>query len=309
MLQHERPIGFLERRTQSRRRLIQQNRTDKHASIGHRATVAADQLVAVIPLHHPSRHTIGFAVAAGPFRFGPDQQPGQHLQPRPVASMSGQHLAEPAQHPLVFTIGPGPSHRDDRQHAMPYQQLDTTHGPVKCPGAPDRVVGGCVGSVDRHAKLEAVRPPLLGRPQPLKPLVLQHRRVGQYRGRAISQGQLQHRDQLGIQKRLAPGEVILAHTPRDRFGQHLLDRLQRQEAERVVVRAAADEAVRAGQVAERAGDLEPEFVQATQFNPARLGHRIAHDSTRSKACVPTRCSATNSTCSRPTCIRNLESRP
>ena len=67
-----------------------------------------------------------------------------------------------------------------------------------------------------------------------------------------------------LQERLAAGEVVLLDAERDRLVQHAAHRLQVEEAEGVVVRAAADEAVPARRVAERAGDLEPQVVEVGQ---------------------------------------------
>src|SRR5688572_27245554 len=73
-----------------------------------------------------------------------------------------------------------------------------------------------------------------------------------------------------MQKRLAAGEVVFLDAELERFVQSAANRVEVKESECVVVRAATDEAMRAGEIAERAGDLEPEVVEMRQFDFWRI---------------------------------------
>src|SRR5262249_20033123 len=84
---------------------------------------------------------------------------------------------------------------------------------------------------------------------------------GQHRGRAVAQGRLQDADHVGVEEGLAAGEVILLHPQAHLLVGQAQDRVEVEVAEGVVVGATADEAVPAGEVAEGAGDLEPQLVE------------------------------------------------
>ncbi len=68
-------------------------------------------------------------------------------------------------------------------------------------------------------------------------------------------------EDIGIDEGLATGEVILLHSVFYGFVEVGLELFESQQPKRVIFRRAGDETVMATEIAERAGDLEPERIE------------------------------------------------
>src|SRR5439155_15814757 len=100
---------------------------------------------------------------------------------------------------------------------------------------------------------------------------MKQRAVGQHCRRAVLQRQFEDRDHVAVQERLAAGEVILFHAEPYRFLQIPADRVQIEETERMIVRAATDKAMPAFEITQSTADLEPEIVEMGQRHKRRAG--------------------------------------
>ena len=145
------------------------------------------------------------------------------------------------------------------------QQLPhALEGAVERALAAHRIVAVGGATIDGDAKFQAIARCSFRLRQSPQPFVLEDGAVGQHGSRAVLQGEFEDLRHPRMQKRLAAGEVILLHPQRHRFVQEPLDRGQVEKAEAVVVWAAADEAMAAGEVAQGARDLKPELIQVRQ---------------------------------------------
>jgi hypothetical protein len=84
------------------------------------------------------------------------------------------------------------------------------------------------------------------------------------------QGHLEDGRHFAIEERLAAGEVVFLNTERDRLVEIAAHGVQRQKAEVVIVRPTADEAVRALEVTQRAGNLKPQVIKVRQRHNGEL---------------------------------------
>ena len=147
------------------------------------------------------------------------------------------------------------------------QQLPhAVQGALEGARAADGVVRGRGRAVHGHAKLEAVRRGIRSGAQPPQPIILQHGAVGQYRGGAVTERHFKDSRHVTMQEWFAAGEVVLFDAQRHRFIQGAANGFQIEKTEGMVVRTATDEAMRAGEIANGAGDLEPEVVEMCEFD-------------------------------------------
>ena len=72
-------------------------------------------------------------------------------------------------------------------------------------------------AVHRNAEFQAVGGPFFRPAQLIQPRRLENGAVGQHRGRAILQRPFENGDHIGIEERLATGEVVFLDAQRDRF--------------------------------------------------------------------------------------------
>src|SRR5207253_2567156 len=116
--------------------------------------------------------------------------------------------------------------------------------------------------------------------------------------------------------RLAASEIVFLHADWDRLVEMAPHRFQIEKAKAVIVRAATDEAMTAGQIAERAADLEPEIVEMRKRHGRdgmiEDGQRYAHQRValyRSRSDFSVMSVNTSRTCSKPVLNRKSEFRP
>ncbi len=136
---------------------------------------------------------------------------------------------------------------------------------------------GRVPAVDRDAQVQRVLRRLEELAQAAGALGRQEHAVGQDRDGPLLQGVRRDREHLGVHERLAAREVVLPHAEPPGLVEEDPHLGARHHGVGMVRRGAGDEAVRARQVAERPGHLEPERVEGERGNfGVRLqGHDIA----------------------------------
>ena len=174
-------------------------------------------------------------------------------QHRPIALAEHQRV-------LVGGLGRG----DDRQQARGLARHQPGEGASERSRAADAVVRGLVPAIEADAQLERVARVVREPPQLGQALAREERAVGEHRARPAGEGVGEDIEHPRVHERLAAGEVELLGAQR----QALVDPARHLGAahQRVVevAGAARDEAVGAGEVAERACDLDPERVEAVE---------------------------------------------
>ena len=208
----------------------------------------------------PHRRSISLRAAG----FLAHEQRRDDLQPGAVVADVRQKSAEVPQDASGLRVGPALHRSDDGQEPGIGQASHPLDAAREGPLSADGVVHLRGDPVQANSQLQGIRrsdrqPGQLAH-RPLR----QEGRVGQHRRRAQLQGILEDAAHLVIHEGLATGEVVLLHPQRDGLGEGCGDLVAGHEPERVVVRAARDEAVAAAQVAHRSAHLEPELVQSPQ---------------------------------------------
>ena len=204
--------------------------------------------------------------------LGADAKERQDLQPR-LAETPGPDQLEKTPAALLCPHAVGCfGDRDDRIDPGLGQIPKADHHSIPYAGATDRVVRLSIESVEADANVERAVAAIGHFPKPAADLLAEQHPVGEHGRRPLLQRRFEHRQQIAIHERFAPGEVIVADAESLRFSQPILDVGEGQHLVRVILRRAGDEAVRAGDVADRSGDLKPERIESQERNVRMLVH-------------------------------------
>ena len=163
-------------------------------------------------------------------------------------------------------------HRGQSSFSKPRQGGDNFS---ECPPTADRVVllGG--HSIEGDSDIQRVAAALESRGEPPHQLPVQENAIGDHRQRSNLQRHVHQRADGGMQKRLTPGEVGLAHSRVPSLVQRPLHLLHGHHRDLRRLWPAADEAMSARNVAEGPGDLDPEGVHPPERNDGAMSARAA----------------------------------
>ncbi len=278
MIERKRPQGVGERLAHLAAGLVDQDRADPDPLVGDHPAGGALQVVPAAVRRVAVAQPLPALVGAAALGLGADPEDRQDLEPRLVDAELRQQpeeaLLAPHRAVVVVHLGDG----DHRVEAGRDQVADAVEDALEGALAADRVVGGGVVAVHRDPQVERVVAGAVERAQPPAAGRVEQQPVGQDARRADRQGGLQDRLHLRVQERLAAGEVVLLDPQRRALLEVAPDLLEAEELVGVVGRRAGDEAVGAGEVADRAADLEPEGIQRSQpdHGDGDAGGRVNH---------------------------------
>jgi len=261
VLQRDGAEGVGEPLAHLRRGLVDQDRTDPDPLVGDHAAGAALQVVPAPGRHVTVVQELPALVGAAALGLGADLEDRQDLEPRPLDSQLAEQLEEALLAGVGTRLAADFGDGDDRVEARRHEIADAAENALEGAGAADGIVARGVVAVERDAEVERIVGRLLHRLEPGAARGGEEQAVGQHVGRSDLQRRLQDRLHVRIEERLAAGEVVLPDAERGGFVERALHRVQPHHFVRMVGRRAGDEAVRAGEVADRAAHLEPEGVE------------------------------------------------
>ena len=253
-------------------RLVDQDRADPDPLVGDHPAGAALQMRPAVGGRVAGAQPLPALVGAAALGLGAHPEDRQDLESRLVDAELGQELEEAyatgARGVLVVHLG----HRDHRVDARGVEVADPPEDAIEGAGAADRIVRGGIVTVHRDPEVERIVAARGERGQTLAAHRVEQQAVGEHGRRTVVERACEDRLHLRVQERLAAGEVVLPNPEPGRLLEVGLDLGEGHRLVRVVGRRAGDETVGAGEVADRAGDLEPEGVERPQ-----LDHRHAVD--------------------------------
>jgi hypothetical protein len=261
---------------------IDQDRAGVDAVRRHHAGGAALEQPGTVFSQHVRGEPILGGVPFASYSLAPDAERRDQLDAgaRDAKLLEQFQECDPRLRPGVGRVDGGD--RERRFQSDRREVPDARAGGVEHAAPPDGVVLGGAEAVEGDAEIEAVRTLLRDLRQRGGDLRGDQHAIGQDTERPVREGEADHVEDVRVEEGLSAGEVPRATAQIGGFGDGGLDLRAGHHRMPIHLRPAGDEAVAAGDVTARAGDLQPERVEVQEGEGGDLagGHAVGRITSR-----------------------------